>query len=48
MTICKAGRKLCIKPSTAKQIVKKYRDTGMFFFRKSKKTEPTELSEVEA
>lgn len=34
MSISKAGKKLGIKPSTAKLIVKKYRETGTFATRR--------------
>ena len=33
MSIAKAGRALLLKPSTAKLIVKRYRETGSFFIR---------------
>jgi hypothetical protein len=33
-SIAKAGRRLSIKPSTAKLIFKKYKQTGTFFVKK--------------
>jgi len=35
LSIAKAGRRLHIKPSTAKLIIKKYRLTGTFFIKKT-------------
>lgn len=40
LTISRAGKILGFKPSTAKLVVKRYRETGMFFFRKTRKTQP--------
>jgi transposase len=47
LSIAKAGKRLNLRPSTAKLIVKKFRDTGAFSMRNLRQPSPSTVSEVE-